>query len=83
MMMSLHLSLRFRWVFCQPEALRRCIPSSMRHILKDLPKTLDETYQRILKEINEANRELARRLLQCLAVAARPLRVKELGSHCS
>jgi len=44
-----------------------------------LPETLDETYERILRDINKANREHARRLLQCLTVAIRPLRVEELA----
>ena len=51
----------------------------MRGILEKLPKTLDETYERVLKDINEDNREHARRLLHCLAVAIRPLRVEELA----
>ena len=33
----------------------------------------------MLREINKANREHARRLLQCLTVALRPLRVEELA----
>ena len=48
-------------------------------MLKELPKTLDETYERILRDIHEANRDHARRLLQCLTVAVRPLRVAELA----
>jgi ankyrin repeat protein len=48
-------------------------------ILEELPETLDETYERVLREINKANREHARRLLQCLTVALRPLRVEELA----
>jgi len=40
---------------------------------------LDETYERVLKEIGMANRENAYRLLQCLTVAIRPLRIKELA----
>ena len=51
----------------------------MRGILDDLPETLDETYERILRHINKANREHARCLLQCLTVAVRPLRVEELA----
>ena len=51
----------------------------MRGILEALPDTLDETYERVLKEISKANREHARRLLQCLTVALRPLRVEELA----
>jgi ankyrin repeat protein len=44
-----------------------------------LPKTLDETYERILKEVGEADGDLARQILQCLTVAIRPLYVEELG----
>jgi len=70
---------RFRWVYCQLEALRHCLPPSVKGILDELPETLDETYERILKDINKANREHAHRLLQCLTVAIRPLRVEELA----
>ncbi|KAH9037394.1 hypothetical protein EDB83DRAFT_2318587 [Lactarius deliciosus] len=69
----------FRWVFCQLEALRHCFPPNLRQFLNDLPETLDETYERILRGINKAQRDNARRLLQCLAVAVRPLRVGELA----
>jgi hypothetical protein len=44
-----------------------------------LPKTLDETYERTLGEIKEANWEFAHRLFQFIAVASRPLRVEELS----
>jgi len=70
---------RFRWVFCQLEALRHCLPPSVRRTLDELPESLDETYERILKEIKKPNRDHARRLLQCLVVATRPLRVEELA----
>ena len=40
--------------------------------------SLDETYEQILKGISKAKEEQARRLLHCLAVAVRPLRVEEL-----
>jgi hypothetical protein len=39
----------------------------------------DLQYERILKEIKKPNRDFARRVLQCLVVATRPLRVEELG----
>ena len=61
------------------EALRHCLPPSVARILEELPETLDETYERVLREISKANREHARRLLQCLTVALRPLRVEELA----
>ena len=51
----------------------------VRGILSRLPKTLDKTYERVLRGIHEDNREHARRLLHCLAVAVRPLRVEELA----
>ena len=51
----------------------------MRSILAELPETLDATYERILREMPKANREHAHRLLQCLAVAVRPLTVEELA----
>ncbi|KAN0141688.1 hypothetical protein V8E53_000150 [Lactarius tabidus] len=69
----------FRWVYCQLEALQPCFPNNLRRMLEELPKSLDETYQRILKEINNANQKQAHQLLQCLTVARRPLRVEELA----
>ena len=45
---------RFRWVFCQLDALQHCFPPNLRQYLNELPETLDETYERILKEINKA-----------------------------
>ena len=66
-------------MYCQLEMLRHCLPPSVKRILKELPETLDETYERILRDINRANREHAHRLLQCLTVAIRPLRVEELA----
>ena len=40
---------------------------------------MDETYERVLREIKKPNRDHARRLLQCLVVAIRPLEVEELA----
>jgi len=51
----------------------------VRHTLEELPESLDETYERILKEIKKPNKRLAQRVLQCLVVAIRPLRVAELA----
>ena len=66
-------------MFCQLEALRHCLPPSVRRTLDELPESLDETYERVLKEIKKPNRDHARRLLQCLVAAIRPLDVKELA----
>ena len=70
---------RFRWAFCQLESLRHCFPPSVRRTLDELPESLDETYERVLKGIKKQNRGHACRLLQCLVVAIRPLRIEELA----
>jgi len=59
--------------------LRGCHPGRIRHALSELPETLDETYERTLREINEADWELVHRLFQCVAVTSRPLRIDELA----
>jgi ankyrin repeat protein len=75
----LMLSHRFQWVFCQLEVLRHC-STDVHRTLEELPKSLEETYERILNEIDQANREDVYRLLQCLAVAVRPLQIEELAA---
>ena len=47
--------------------------------MKELPKTLDETYERILQGIDEEKRDDAHRILQWLTVSSRPLQVEELA----
>ena len=61
------------------ENLRHCLPPSVRRTLNELPESLDGTYERVLREIKKPNRDHALRLLQCLVVAIRPLRVEELA----
>ena len=61
------------------EVLRHCFPNNLRRSLEELPKSLDETYKRILRDINNLNQNEAHRLLQCLAVAYRPLKLEELA----
>src|SRR6266478_106662 len=70
---------RFRWAFCQLECLRRHFPASIRNAINTLPESLDETYERILQNIDAEKREYAQRLFQCLTVSIRPLRVDELA----
>ena len=59
--------------------LQHCFASSIRQTLDQLPETLDETYARVLSQIPQVNRTNAHRMLQCLMVAVRPLRVEELA----
>ena len=70
---------RFRWVYCQLDNLRRCMPSSIRKALDELPVTLDDTYERILQNIPKQKWQHAHRLFQCIVAARRPLRVEELA----
>ena len=58
---------------------QHCFPQSIRLTLNELPTSLDETYERVLKEIGLVNHDHAHRLLRCLVVAIRPLRVEELA----
>ncbi|KAN0128641.1 hypothetical protein V8E53_013560 [Lactarius tabidus] len=69
----------FRWVFCQLETLQRCLPQNVLRTLNELPESLDQTYERLMMEIKGASQSYAYRMLQCLAVAIRPLSVAELA----
>src|SRR6266566_3690309 len=73
------MSDRFRWIYCQLDTLRRCMPSSIRKALNELPITLDDTYERILQGIPKEKFQHACRLFQCIVAAVRPLRVEELA----
>jgi len=70
---------RFRWAYCQLEELRHALSPSLRKTLERLAQYARRDVRRVLREINEASREHALCLLQCLAVAHRPLRVEELA----
>ncbi|KAK2765812.1 pfs domain-containing protein [Colletotrichum kahawae] len=68
----------FRWVSCQLEALEKCPdPLSLRQTLQSLPRTLDETYARVLNRIPPEFEQNAMRILQFLVFSERPLRVEE------
>lgn len=60
---------RFRWVFCQLDALKECLPKYVRETLKSLPRTLDETYERILRNIHPSRAADAHRVFQYIAFA--------------
>ena len=66
-------------MYCQVSYLCDCLPGRIRQALAELPETLDETYRRTLREIKKVNWDFAHRLLQCVAVAVRPLLVEELA----
>src|SRR6266849_6981493 len=66
-------------VVCQVDRLCRTFPASIRSVLKDLPESLDKTYEQTLLGIDKEKRVYAQRLFKCLSESIRPLRVEELG----
>jgi ankyrin repeat protein len=51
----------------------------VRAILQDLPKDLDETYDRLLRRLARSeSQELIRRMFECIIAARRPLTMEEL-----
>lgn len=73
------LRLPCKWVCCSVVYICGSLPGRIRYALANLPETLDETYQRTLREIKTAHWEFACHLLQCVTVASRPLRGEELA----
>ena len=72
--------IRFRWVALQLTELMKC--SSQYEIdkqLAELPDGLDETYNRILKNIDKKHRADTRKFLLWLAFCRRPMTIKEIA----
>ncbi|KAJ5620333.1 hypothetical protein N7510_004317 [Penicillium lagena] len=69
----------FRYVECQLKALRRARNrNQLDACLLSLPRDLDETYERILCNIDETYIDDARRILTVLCFSTRPLTINEL-----
>lgn len=65
---------------CQLDALQKCLNlSALRKTLGSLPKTLDETYERILLNIPDEYSDYAMRILHWLTHSLRPLSLDELS----
>ena len=74
------LDFRFRWVACQLDVLRKCIKlDGLTKRLNALPKTLDETYDRILQNIDDEYQNDTFKVLQWLAFSARPVTLAEVA----
>ena len=70
--------MRFRWVECQLDTLRRCLkPATLVKALETLPTTLDSTYERILFQIPDEYLHEANVIFTLLAGAMRPVDVLE------
>ena len=63
---------------CQLDELQKCLTAaSLKKTLRTLPKTLYETYDRVLLSIDPAYHEEATQILQWLVVCQRPLYIEE------
>ena len=72
--------MRFRWVVLQLSELEKCSSTyEMNKQLAELPKGLDEIYNRILKNIDEKHRADTRTFLQWLAFSKRPMKLEEIA----
>ena len=73
---------RFRWAYCQVQELKKLKstkPKYIKDVLRTLPKTLDETYERILCAIEERYRPEALALLRWITYSTTPLTLGELA----
>ncbi|KAI0391538.1 ankyrin repeat-containing protein [Xylariaceae sp. FL0594] len=70
----------FRWVECQFKTLQDCPPNEdlLEGLLESLPRSLDETYARMLRSIPEKLRDYASQLLTILSCAHEPLTASQM-----
>ena len=69
---------RFRWAACQIDALGSCLDyRTLKKALTSLPKTLDETYDRILRAIPSEYEQYTTILLQLITFSERPVTIEE------
>ena len=72
--------LRFRWAHCQLETLAdQNTAQEIRSALRDVPRTLEQTYRAVLTRIPQQQAAVARQTLFWLAFALKPMRLKELS----
>jgi ankyrin repeat protein len=70
---------RFRWVACQIDVLKNCLDyPRLRKALNTLPKTLDETYARILESIPNEHSTQAATILNLLIWSKWNFKINEL-----
>lgn len=71
----------FQWINCQIDHLCKFkTHNAIREALKSLPKTLEDTYLRILQSIDEEYTETAQKILRWLVRGTRELSMRELAS---
>jgi len=65
---------------CQVDEVRKCLkPKELQKALKSLPRTLDDTYARILCNIDEQHSADVFKILQWLVYSTRPMAIKEIA----
>lgn len=65
---------------CQLDSLRPCLRlDALRKVLNTLPKTLDDTYERIISKIDEEYEDDALRIFEWLCYSERPMRLVEMA----
>jgi ankyrin repeat protein len=70
---------RFRWAKCSLDDIARLRnDKAIKQALTRLPKDLTETYERILANISEDDKELAFRIFQWLTCSLRPMKLQEV-----
>ncbi|KIW99546.1 uncharacterized protein Z518_11285 [Rhinocladiella mackenziei CBS 650.93] len=76
-----HAGGMFRWVDCQFDSIQQCVKlSTLRKTLSSLPKTLDETYDRILQTLEPTPHfQDAVKALRWLCFSERPLQLAEMA----
>lgn len=76
-----YCSVRFRWVQCQLDDISKCPnPVKVREALENLPKGLNETYERVIKRIldTESTATIAWNVLTWLMGSVVPLTFHQL-----
>ena len=72
---------RFQWINCQIDHLCKFkTHNAIREALKDLPKTLEDIYFRILQSIDEDSADIVQKILKWLVRGAREVTLGELAS---
>lgn len=71
---------RFQWVACQLRELQKCTtPRAVRDVVASMPRSLDDTYERMLLNIPDIYARDAFRVFQWMVYSAHPLTVEEIS----
>jgi len=75
------LDRRFRWAALQLEELQDCSDEAeIRETLRNIPPTLEQTYERTLTRIPEKNQARVRKILLWLIYSFRPMSLQEVAA---